>query len=63
MLESRILASDRESATWQVKSTANNIGLPQYNQKSMSAMRPGIKIINYFTNNFNIKWYVINTYL
>lgn len=45
MLESRILASDRESATWQVKSTTNNIGLPQFNQKSMSAMRPGINII------------------
>jgi len=43
MLEARLLAADRESATWQGKSAANNIRPPPHtpHHHHMSAMRPG----------------------
>ncbi|VVC37471.1 Cytoplasmic protein NCK,SH2 domain,SH3 domain [Cinara cedri] len=41
MLEARLLAADRESATWQGKPTANNIRPPLHaHHHHMSAMRP-----------------------
>jgi len=48
MLEARLLAADRESATWQGKSAANNIRPPPHtpHHHHMSAMRPG-KIVHY----------------
>jgi len=45
MLEARLLAADRESATWQGKSAANSIRPPPHtpHHHHMSAMRPGKK--------------------
>lgn len=45
MLEARLLAADRESATWQGKAAANNIRPPPHtpHHHHMSAMRPGKK--------------------
>lgn len=43
MLEARLLAADRESATWQGKS-ANNIRPPPHSHHHhITAMRPGIE--------------------
>lgn len=49
MLEARLLAADRESATWQGKSLGNNIRPPPHtpHHHHMSAMRPG-KIVHFF---------------
>jgi len=53
MLEARLLAADRESATWQGKSAANNIRPPPHtpHHHHMSAMRPGI--------NFSSLWFIL----
>jgi len=49
MLEARRLAVDRESSTWQGKSSTNNIRQPPQTplRHHMSAMRPGILNITY----------------
>lgn len=43
MLEARLLAADRESATWQGKSPNNIRPPPHSHHHHITAMRPGIQ--------------------